>query len=416
MATNSGKWYVGNQEVTAAYNKGEQVYPLGGGPDPGTDPKVNESYFSTFLNDKFVQVLGQQCLYKHVNGVTFFTRISGGYALPTSAGEWTSPQPAGAYDYTFGYSPDASVYGLPYIRINPENIPDYIFDCMNYPTEWTQNDSDGKARYPYGGYHTLYIPKPDRRSTVADVRNVFYTTKELMGQAPNPPADLPDQIYFIEIDNQDAYDFTAWNGEILTKPETVTLLVGVSGNNLVEPDDYSNPTKIWMDMVGYPTHSNSSFRQHVGTNHIYMRTTNMPNNPTLNPAPTEDRWYRLEFDGTVTDTVGLSNSDPNLVSKVFSVTTGYNQNDIDMVNAMNSGELRPTLQGPESNYHQAEWRTATYTGSWSSSPRRNVIDIPEYQHRVLVEHKLKTYSNLSQCYILPDTLVTGKWRAWTWED
>lgn len=416
VATNSGLWYAGDKPVVAAYNRGEQVYPL----DLGTDPKVNESYFTTFINDKFLQVLDQQIHYKHVSGVTFFTRITATKPIaPTNAAAWTSDAPAGAYEFDFDWSHDASWSGLPFKRINPETIPDYIFDCMNYPTEWTQNDSDGKARYPYGGYHTLYIPKADRRSTVADVRNVFFTTKELMWQAPGAPADLPDQIYFVEINNKDAYDFTAWNGETLTKPATVTLMVGVSGNNLIIPEDYTNSTKIVLDYAGGTSHYSPIFKQHTGTGHFYIKTQRMDLNAYV-PGTPEDRWFRFEFDGSLIDTVGLPETDPNLVNfPGFNSSSQFTDKDVQLATAINSGDLTPTLAGPESNYHGAEWRKCEYVGGWAYAPVRYDIHLSEYQHKTLVRHALVGREANSQCFDMPSNTLMGsssKWRAWVWED
>lgn len=411
VATNSGLWYAGDKPVVAAYNKGEQVYPLGG----GTDPKVNESYFSTFLNEQFLQVLDQQIHYKHVSGVTFFTRITAsGPIAPTSAGEWTSPQPAAAYDFDFSWSHDASWYGLPFKRINPENIPDYIFDCMNYPTEWTQNDSDGKARYPYGGYHTLYVPKPGRRSTIADVRNVFYTTKELMWQAPDAPADLPDQIYFVEIDNQDAYDFTAWNGEVLTKPETVTLLVGVSGNNLVEPDEYSEPpTQIWIDSSRNSISTATTFYQHEITGHLYIQTLGLADYSSTEVA------YRVEEDGSVIDQTGLFGSDPNLQTLFgTSYVENFEPADDDLVAQINAGTLRPKTEGPLLQKQEAEW----VLGQTTIGPSKGFYYKPRrwtgfpMTNKTLVQYYVRGQSTgVSR---VRDLRIVKDWecsRVWKWE-
>lgn len=412
VATNSGLWYAGDKPVVAAYNKGEQVYPLGG----GTDPVVNESYFSTFINNQFLQALDQQIHYKHDNGITFFTRITPSAAIaPTNAAAWTSNAPAGAYEFDFDWSHDASWSGLPFKRINPENIPDYIFDCMNYPTEWTQNDSEGgKARYPYYGYHTLYIPKPGRRSTVADVRNVFYTTKDLMWQAPNPPADLPDQIYFVEIDNQDAYDFTAWDGSTLTKPDTVTLLVGVTGNNLVEPDEYSEPPmQIWIDSSRNSYSSATTFHQHKITGHLYIQTVGLADYNSVEVA------YRVEEDGSVVDQTGIFGSDPNLET-LFGISSvkDYAPADYDLADQINAGTLRPTTKGPLLDKQQAEWVEA----QMSIGPNKGLYDKPirftgfPMTNKTLVQYYVRGgYPGISR---VRDLRIVKNWdcsRVWKWE-
>jgi hypothetical protein len=283
VATNSGLWYAGDKPVVAAYNKGEQVYPLTTDPEPPVDKTYNiwrsavgvfdmdktwASGFAHYNTAPSGQLSGYRysTMFQHTYEDGSTSGYSGSYFPERNIGWnfWDHMQPDGSganpgYEAVNCYrtrktNPSAGDWyyysDFFWTLTDRSKTPQYLIDLLNLDFSFTTTPSFISSSsqyhcYPYDQLHLHGVP--NRTLTVDDVVNCRLTQKDYLGYGaawdPVAGTKIRDiaatQIAWVQVPS-DAFTWTVVNsGAVTGAPEIVTFMISVwgDGNDLEAPEN-----------------------------------------------------------------------------------------------------------------------------------------------------------------------------------
>jgi hypothetical protein len=278
VATNSGKWYVGDKPVVAAYNKGEQVYPLTTDPEPPVGKTYNISRsavgvfditasspagFSHYNTVPSGQLSGYKytTMWKHKedSGAAseyFPTRNIGwnfwDHMLPDGTGATAGYEAVNCYRSRQTARPTPSANWYEYTDFYWEvsdlsKTPEYLMKMINLDFSFTTNPSFISSSslyhcYPYDVYHIHGVP--NREITTDDINNLKLTQKDYLGFGSawsEVTTYAAQQIAWINLP-WDAFDWTLASDGEATFPISglgITFMISVwgDGNELEAPEN-----------------------------------------------------------------------------------------------------------------------------------------------------------------------------------
>ncbi len=276
VATNSGLWYAGDKPVVAAYNRGEQVYPLGTTPPPAKKYNIYRSAVGVFDMDKTwasgfahynYSPTGNYSSYKYT---TMFQHTYEGGSTSGYSGSYF-PEVNISWDFWDHMKSDGSGANPGYEAVNcyrkrkssptggdwyfysdffwqltdTTKTPQYLIDMLNLDFSFTNNGSFISSSsqyhcYALDAFHLHGVPK--RPLTVDDVSSCRLTQKDYLGFGTawdDVSTYAAQQIAWVQVPS-DAFEWTiVSSGNITGGPEITTFMINVwgDGNDLEAPEN-----------------------------------------------------------------------------------------------------------------------------------------------------------------------------------